>query len=78
MSSSELYELLAYLDVEKYEKVVEEIERLNEYISFYEDLSKKQNKKIERLKKENEKLEIENNLLKQLVGDNKQYTTGIR
>lgn len=43
-----------YTDTETYyEDMAEkdkEIERLNEYISFYEDLSKKQNKEIERLK----------------------------
>lgn len=33
-----------------YDYMKREIERLNDYISFYEDLSKKQNKEIERLK----------------------------
>ena len=41
-------------------------------------LVNEKDKEIERLNKENEKLEKENNLLKQIVGNNKQYTTGIR
>lgn len=37
-----------------YDYMKREIERLNEYISFYEDLSKKQNKEIDRLKESEE------------------------
>ena len=38
-----------------------EIERLNDYILFYEDLSRKQNKEIERLKKQS------NNYAKRII-----------
>ena len=48
-SYTRLEELHDYF-FEKYTDQKEEIERLNDYISFYKDLSKKQNKKNEELR----------------------------
>lgn len=58
---------------------VEEV-RGKPFINFehFLEYDKRKDKEIEKLNKQIEKLEAENNLLKQLVGNNKQYTTGIR
>lgn len=70
------YRRLTYKEV--VEDLQQEIERLNEYISFYEDLSKKQNKEIERLKKREK--ELEENLLDILnisIDDNNKISEAI-
>ena len=62
-------------EIERLNKENKELEKVCARKSRYID---KKDLEITELKIRIEKLEKENNLLKQLVGNNKQYTTGIR